>query len=280
MNLRKYISIWTRLAQMAFMMQVANRLASLGWLGGKCVRLIFFVIFIAAIFQHVPQVGGYSLTEIAFFFLTFNIVDILSQLFFRGIYMIGRDIREGDMDFYLIQPVNPLFRIASNLVDFLDFLTLIPVLIALAYILPHTLAGLTVTQSLTRVGLYLLLCANGVIIAFSVHVAIASLTVRTQQMENTIWLYRDLMSLGRFPTDVYPKTIQYVLTLALPIAVMVTIPTKALIGLLTVKTTIAACAISALWLYGSIRMWKSALKYYCSVSVNFPPHCFPPEEGE
>ena len=247
-------------------MQCANRLGSLGWLGGKCVRLIFFILFLTAIFRHVPTVGGYTLVEVAFFFLTYNIVDILAQLFFRGIYMIGRDIREGDMDFYLVQPINPLFRIASNLVDFLDFLTLIPVLVVMGFVLPQAFKNLDLVQSFTRMSLYLLLCVNGVVIAFSVHVAIASLTVRTQQMENTIWLYRDFMSLGRFPTDVYPAVLQYVLTFALPIAVMVSIPTKALIGIISLNTILSALAISAAWLYLSIQMWKSSLKHYCSVS--------------
>ena len=124
----RYAAIWWKLAQMSFLMQFANRWSSLGWLGGKMVRLVFFLIFLAAIFNHVPSVAGYSLKQVAIFFLTFNLVDIIAQIFLRGLYMIGRDIREGDMDFYLIQPVHPLFRISSNLVDFLDFILLTNIL--------------------------------------------------------------------------------------------------------------------------------------------------------
>ncbi|MBI2119962.1 MAG: ABC-2 family transporter protein, partial [Elusimicrobia bacterium] len=120
--MKKYLVVWWKLAQMAFLMQFANRWSSLGWLGGKIVRFVFFLVFITAIFKHISTVAGYNLQEVALFFLTFNVVDIIAQLFFRGLYMVGRDIREGDMDFYLIQPINPLFRISSNLIDFLDFL--------------------------------------------------------------------------------------------------------------------------------------------------------------
>ena len=153
--MRRYWAVWRRLAVMAFLMQFTNRWSSLGWLGGKLVRLAFFVLFIVSIFRHVPSVAGYSLEAVALFFLTFNLVDIVSQILIRGIYTVGRDIREGDMDFYLLQPVNPLFRISSNLVDFLDFLTLAPVLALAAYLLPKTLAPLNASEAFLRLALSL-----------------------------------------------------------------------------------------------------------------------------
>ena len=39
--MKLYLTVWWRLAQMAFLMQFANRWSSLGWLGGKLVRLVF-----------------------------------------------------------------------------------------------------------------------------------------------------------------------------------------------------------------------------------------------
>lgn len=251
---------------MSFMMQLANQWSSLGWLGGKLTRLVFFIIFLLAIFNHVQSIAGYSLIQASLFFLTFNIVDIIAQLFLRGIYMIGRDIREGDMDFYLIQPVNPLFRSASNLVDFLDFLTLLPVLILTGLVLMRTCASLPAGEIIRNMTLYFLLCLNGLVISFSLHVLIASLTVRTQQMENTIWLYRDMVSLGRFPVDVYSKPLQLILTFALPIGVMISFPTQALLGMLTVKKTVLAFSLSFGLLWLAMTAWRGALRHYCSVS--------------
>ena len=264
--MKKYVSVWWRLAQMAFLMQLANRWSSLGWLGGKMVRLVFFLIFLAAIFNHVPSVAGYSLKQVAIFFLTFNLVDIIAQIFLRGLYMIGRDIREGDMDFYLIQPVHPLFRISSNLVDFLDFITLIPVLALTLYFLKGVLTSLPPQEIWVNAALYCILCLNGVVIAFCLHVLIASVTVRTQQMENTIWLYRDLVSLGRFPVDVYTPFLQVLLTFALPVAVMVSFPAKVLLGTLSFKKIIFAFFLSGTLLAISLSVWKRAVRRYCSVS--------------
>ncbi len=263
---RKYVDVWLKLAQLSFLMQLANRWSSIGWLGGKVVRLGFFMLFLGAIFQKVPSVAGYSIKEVALFFVTFNIVDIVAQFFLRGIYMVGRDVREGDMDFYLIQPVNELFRISSNLVDFLDFLTLIPIVVLAWWILPDLLAPYSMSERIFRLGVYALLCANGVVIAFAVHVIIASLTVRTQQMENTIWLYRDLVSLGRFPIDIYNRSIRMILTFGLPLAVMISFPTKALLGILSWESFAFALALAAASFFLALKVWRNSLKHYCSVS--------------
>lgn len=264
--MKRYITVWFKLAQMSFLMQFTNRWSSLGWLGGKVVRLVFFMLFLGAIFKRVPSIAGYTIQEVTLFFVTFNLIDIVAQFFLRGIYMVGRDIREGDMDFYLIQPVNELFRVSSNLVDFLDFITLIPIVALGAWLLPDILAAQTAQQKIYNLVVYFLLCANGVAIAFAIHVVIASLTVRTQQMENTIWLYRDLISLGRFPIDIYGQTIRFILTFGLPIGVMVSFPTKALLGMLSPGKIVFALVFAAAAVMGSLAMWRNSLKHYCSVS--------------
>lgn len=262
----KYWIVWWRLAGMSFLVQCSTKLGSLGWLGGKVVRLIFYLVFLLAIFQHVPKVAGYSIYEVAFFFLTFNLIDILAQLFFRGIYMIGRDVREGDMDFYLSQPLNPLFRVSCNHVDFLDFLTLLPVLFLLGVVLPKILVIGMGVELLAKIFSYLLLCANGVLLVFAIHLWIAAFTVRTQQLENTIWLYRDLMSLGRFPIEIYREPLSWILTTILPIAVMISYPAKAFLGTLSVPATLYGFLLSGMFLLLGIFFWKKSLRHYCSVS--------------
>ena len=93
-TLRKYSRIWKRLAIMGFEIQTAHPLSSSGYLLGKFVRIAFFLVFLVAIFKHTQALVGYTLPEAALFFLTFNLVDILAQLFFRGIYGIRALIRK------------------------------------------------------------------------------------------------------------------------------------------------------------------------------------------
>lgn len=247
---------------MSYGVQAASPLSSVGYLLGKLMRVAFFLIFLAAIFQHTKALAGYSLEETALFFLTFNLVDILAQLFFRGIYGIRALIQEGDFDYFLIQPAHVLFRVSFNMVDFLDVVTGIPVLLITIYIMRRIPGALEPRH----VAAYIFLTLNGLLIAFAFHLAVAALAVLTQEMENTIWIYRDLMTLGRFPADIYSGSMRAVITFVIPIAVMTTFPAKAALGLLAGQWWVLAIFLSILSVVFGLSFWDYAVRQYTSVS--------------
>ncbi len=258
----KYSRIWLKLAVMSWGVQAATPLSSCGYLLGKLLRIAFFLIFLSAIFKHTQALAGYSLEEAALFFLTFNLVDILGQLFFRGIYGIRGMVREGDFDYYLIQPTNVLYRVCFNMVDFLDLITVLPVLWLTFYFFRQIPGGLRPFGLI----LYSLLTINGLFIAFAIHVLVASLAVLTQEMENTIWIYRDLMALGRFPADIYSGPMRLILTFVLPIAVMVSFPAKAYLGRLSGLALVYSIFVSIISVVLSVSFWAFATRKYTSIS--------------
>ncbi len=260
-EIRRYARLWARTASMSMQAQLTYRLGSAGFLIGKVVRLVFFFAFVAAVFDHVQTVAGYTLLETALFFLTFNIVDMIAQVFFRGVYNARRTVNEGDFDFYLIQPCSPLLRMVCSSVDALDVITLIPVLAMTAVVL-HRLPPLGFARGV----LYAALTLNAVALVFAVHVAVAALTVRTQELENAIWIYRDVMFMGRFPVDVYAAPVRWALTFGVPIAVMTSFPAKAFLGLLSPAWIAYAFALSAAALAASLAYWRASVARYTSSS--------------
>ena len=259
--LTKYWRIWVLTASMAMQAQLSYRLGSFGFLLGKMIRLVFFFLFIAAVFSHVESVAGYSLIETALFFLTFNLVDMAAQIFFRGVYGARRTVTEGDFDFYLIQPCSPLFRMTCSTVDFLDIVTIVPVLVMTAITF-----GRLPAATPAQLALYVLLVANGVALIFAVHVFVAGLAVRTQELENAIWIFRDVMFMGKFPVDVYSPAVRWALTLGIPVAVMTSFPAKALLGRLSPALTVYAFALTGAALFLSYRYWVGSVDRYTSSS--------------
>jgi ABC-2 type transport system permease protein len=260
--LKKYWGIWTRMASMSLQAQLTYPLGSVGFLVGKLIRLLFFFGFVIAIFRHTQSLAGFSLTEMALFFLTFNLVDMTAQIFFRGIYGARRTVTDGDFDFYLVQPCSPLFRMAFTTVDFLDIATILPVLVMLGPVFARLPAGL----GLGRYVLYVLMLLNGLGIALAIHVFVAGLAVRTQELENTIWIYRDVMFMGKFPVDIYGTAARWTLTLVVPVAVMATFPAKALLGTLSPAWTAYSFALDGVLLAASGRYWLNSVRRYTSSS--------------
>lgn len=260
--IRRYGRIWAALAHNSLSTQLSTSVASAGYLIGKLVRLLFFLTYLLAIFKHLPSLKGYTVQQMVLFFMTFNVVDVGAQFLFRGLYGVKYLIEEGDFDKILTQPAHALFRISSMGVDFLDLFTLIPV----GFITAWTLKQMPGVMTLNSVLLYVLLLGNAMIIAYAFHVLIGSLSVRTHEFESAIWVYRDVMTLARFPVTIYSDVLRGLFVTVLPIGVMVTFPAQALLGLLSWKGMAYAVALAVSLHLAAQAFWKSSLREYTSIS--------------
>jgi ABC-2 type transport system permease protein len=258
----RYGRIWSALARNSLHTQLSTTMASGGYLIGKIVRMVFFLSYLLAIFRHLPSVKGYSVHQMVLFFMTFNIIDVAAQFMFRGLYGVKYLIEEGDFDKILTQPAHALFRISSMGVDFLDLFTLVPVFFITAWALSKMPTGLTPGG----VALYVLLVANAMVIAYAFHVFIAAVSVRTHEFESAIWVYRDVMTLGRFPVTIYGDVLRGLLVTVVPVGVMVTFPAQALLGLISWKGILYACGLAAVLHLGAQAFWRASLREYTSIS--------------
>ncbi len=257
----RYIRVWIQLTRLAFSTYLSNRMDSGSYLVGKIIRFAFFWLMIVSIFRFTETMAGYTQYEVLLFFLTFNIVDVLSQAFFRGIYFFKKDIIKGTFDFALSKPNNALFFALFRMSDLLDFLFLIPIFGLLIFVLAH-IPNVTLISLL----LYSVFIVIGLIIQLGIHIFAAALTLRTLDSDNLVWLHRETIGIGRFPPEILSHTLQVIFTYIVPIIIAVAFPVKALLHELTSYDSIVACGVAVLFVYGSLLLWKHNLKHYSSAS--------------
>lgn len=257
----KYLKVWLRFAINAFEIQMMVRWALLIFLLGKSLRFFIFAVFIYMLVGHTKALAGYSLDQTMLFFLSFNLVDILSQLVFRDVYRFRAAVVEGTFDYYLIRPINVLFRSLMSGPDFMDFLTLIPIIAALIYLM----SSLNLLNPVGVFG-YVLLLIFAFIIATSCHILILSLAILTTEIDHAIMIYRDITSLGRVPVDVYQEPLRGLITFIIPVGVMMSFPAKFLLGLISWQMIIFSGALSFGILFFAIQIWHYSLKGYSSAS--------------
>ncbi|MBM4402214.1 MAG: ABC-2 family transporter protein [Candidatus Cloacimonetes bacterium] len=262
-TLKKYFRIWWKLAGNNFGTLVATRLSFFSYLSGKIIRFVFFWIFLIALVEKSEVLAGYSPREVLLFYLVFNVIDIFTQTLLRGTYAIGHQlVKEGKFDFILAQPVNPLFRSVSNIIDLIDFATLLPLFPLLGLV---TLK-LPITPNFSQFVIFLLLTISGLTIAFAFHFLAAGIAVLTFESHHVMFLYRNLLNMVRFPIDIYPQALQFVMTVFVPVGVMVAFPAKALLGLLSWQWVVYSFAVAAVFLFGSLKFWNFSLRHYQSAS--------------
>lgn len=259
--MKRYVRIWLILTARVTQIAFASRLGVFTFSLGKLIRFVFFLSFLLFLLTKTKTLAGYNIWEVVLIFVTFNLVDTISQFFLREVYRFRGYIVSGDFDYILLRPISPLFRSLFGGSDIIDGLTLIPLVIFLGYVISHL-------QQVTIVGgiLYILLLCNALLIAFSFHIFALALGVITTEVDNAIWIFRDISQLGRVPVEVYREPVRWLFTFILPVAAMITIPSHALIGIISLTGIFIACCFSSGLLLLSAIAWKYALRQYTSAS--------------
>lgn len=258
--LSRYIKIWWMLTRNSFTIILGQRNSLLIFLFGKILRFVFFITFLFFLISGSKGLVGYDTNQIIFFFLTFSLISTTSQFIFREVYRFRSKITKGDFDLTLIKPVNPLFISIMGGADFIDLITLPP----LIYLTFHY--GALLDPNLIQVILYLFLILNSLVISAAFYILIISLGIITLEMDHTLLMFRDLETLGRFPIDIYKQPIRGILTYLVPIGIMMSVPVKALIGLVSFSGALGFLIFGILVFMLSLRFWNFALKRYTSAA--------------
>src|SRR3972149_5715549 len=98
------------------------------------------------------------------------------------------------------------------------------------------------------------------------YVKIALFIFLTGKVLRFVFIYRDIINLGKLPVDIYSEPIRSIITYLIPVGVMITLPAKALMGLVSPIGIIATLGIGAVALVASYRCWHFALTRYTSAS--------------
>jgi len=230
------------------------------FLTGKLVRFAFFSAFLYYLVLGVDRLAGYSVGQTIFFFLTFNIVDVLAQFLFREVYRFRPLVVSGDFDLILTKPYRALFRALLGGADVIDLATIPLLIAALVYV------GSSLNPTVFHTFLFTLLLINGLLISAAFHIAVLALGIITLEIDHTIMIYRDLTNLGRLPVDIYKQPLRGIITFFIPVGIMITLPAKALMGLVTFYGVLFSFVLGITAIGLSLRFWDFALKHYTSAS--------------
>ncbi|MBI2622353.1 ABC-2 family transporter protein [Candidatus Microgenomates bacterium] len=257
----KYIKVWYLLTVNSFSTALVSRFGAVLFFTGKLIGFFFFLLFLMLLVDRTQTLIGYSLWQVILFFLTFNLIDTISQFFFREVYRFRYQVVTGNFDLILVRPINPLFRALAGGADFLDLVTIPLLLISIVYA-----AGKVESITFTNATFYILLTLNGLVLSTAFHVLVLAIAILTTEIDHTIMIYRDITKMGRVPIDIYNQLLRGLLTFVVPVGLMMTFPVKALLGLLSWPGIIISFAMGAIFFFASLKLWSYSLRHYSSAS--------------
>jgi ABC-2 type transport system permease protein len=261
-DFKKNVKVWLMVSSRAAQVQLINPRAAALFVLGKIVRFLIFFVFLFRVVLVSGAFCGYQWQAIMVFFLVFNLIDIITQFLFRGVYRFRPLVVSGDYDLELLKPLPSFFRPIFGWTDVLDLITLVP--LGGYFIWFLITSGLVI--GVFEIGLFLIFLANSLLISFAFHLFVCSICILTTEIDHLVWVYRDLTSMARFSTDIYPVIIQRLLTFALPVVILITVPAKAILGLLSWPWIFFSFVLGGVSLWLSFRFWFYALRRYSSAS--------------
>ena len=235
---------------------VVNLLLSLMWLGWDLLSL-------GIIFTNTPSLGGWGPGEVIALLGVFRLVNtLMGALIWPNTERFNTGVRDGSLDYLLLQPVNSLFLISfSRIVLWRAW----DVVLGLGLIL----YGLGQSQAVggpLNVLVFVLLMASGAAIIYSLWIVLIAFTFWFTKFDNNVTILQALLEAGRYPATVYPPWLRMIVTFVVPVAVATTVPLQALRGDLAAWQIGVFLAVSAASLWVAARVWRAGIKRYSGAS--------------
>ncbi len=257
--MKKNIRIFLLYTYYSMKTQFQHRASALSFLLGKILKFTLYLFFLYALVTHTKLLAGYTVSQSLVFFLTFNFMDSAVQMLFREVYRFKPLVVNGELDGVLTKPYHPFLKVLFGGVDSLDVIMTLPYLLILAYVIWSGKG-----YSPLHLFFYFILLINGFILAAGFHILILAMTVFTEEVDHFIMLYRDATRMVAFPIDIYRGPVHAFLMFIIPVGIMMAVPVKSLFGTLSTGVLFASIAISLVFFFGSLYVWKIALKKYQS----------------
>ena len=206
-------------------------------------------------------VGGYTVGECAICFAVMVLSFSLMECFFRGFDHFAGLVRNADFDRMLVRPRGLVFQVLCHKIEFGRLGKLIQALIALAI----GIALSPVEWTLARVGVLLLMIAGGTVVFAGLAWIYAGLCFFTLEgLECVNVFLHGARDFGKYPLDVYGKTLLKFCTYVIPYALFQYYPLTYLLGRSDSALRAIAPVFTPLFLIPCALLWKVGVKKYKS----------------
>jgi ABC-2 type transport system permease protein len=230
--------------------------------------------FYTVVFHYAPSIGadtGWEKYPFFIFMATALLINSVVQAFFMSnAHELGELVRTGSLDFALLKPMDTQFLISFTRVDWSSLGNCV----IGAALLGYSMFQLHYMPGLMEWVLYPVYLLCGVVIYYSLMIALASTSVWLGRNQTLVdfWFY--ITNFSRYPMEIYSGTwgtpLRLIFTFCIPVLVVVNVPARLLLRPLMPQTpsewllpvfTIAAAIFSlifarwvfqrALWSYRS-----------------------------
>ena len=235
---------------------VINIALNIMWLGWDLLSL-------SIIFNNTTTIGGWGFPQLIALLGVFRLINtMMIALVWPNTEKFNQSIRDGSMDYTILQPVNSMFLTTFSRITIWRVWDLILALVLIT--IGISMAGESISPF--QILIFVLLAVSGIIVIYSIWIVLIALTFWFTKFDNNVTIMQALLDSGRYPVSVYPVWLRIIITYVIPIAVATTVPLQGLRGDLNFGRVSIFLAIGILSFLVASRVWKAGLKRYSGAS--------------
>ncbi len=264
----RYVRLWLAFARFGLVRELAFRTNFLVKIAVEILWLSLLLLFYHTVFQQTSMVAEWNQHEFLFFVgCYFTLGGLIETLFLENCNQFADLVRTGDLDFYLLKPIDEQFLVTCRNLDW----SCAPNVLMGAGVMVYSLVHHPTWEfDAVTVGLFLVLFGCGVALAYGFLLLLTSASVwfmRNQSLFEMWWLFTTLM---RYPREIFfrpwAEPAGWFFSFVVPIMLVINVPARLMVKTLEPAFVGYMVAATLVVLYSSRCFFRLALRRYRSAS--------------
>src|SRR6185436_4309689 len=181
---------------------IISILLNIMWLGWELLSL-------SIIFNNTDTIAGWGMPELIALLGVFRLVNtMMIALIWPNTEKFNQSIRNGSMDYTILQPVNSMFLVTFSRITVWRIWDLALAITLIVIGINMTGDSTTAAHILT----FMLLALTGTIVIYSLWIVLIALTFWFTKFDNNVTIMQALLDSGRYPVTVYPVWMRIIVT--------------------------------------------------------------------
>lgn len=221
------------------------------------------ILFFHVIYLHTPMLAGWTQDQMIIFIAGYLLCDALNMtIFSNNVWWLPQFINRGDLDYYLIRPVSPLFFLSLREFAANSFVNLF---VAIGFFI-YALTQYQTPFEWYQLAFYILMLFNGVLLQFCIQLLFVLPTFWIQSQRGLLDFFYAISFAGERPDRIYKGFVRILFTYVVPLSLIASYPARLFMDPFDPWTLIHFIGMTIVFWGIVLTVWKKGLRSYSSAS--------------
>lgn len=222
------------------------------------------ILMFGTIFTSVDQINGWEFYQIVVFVGTFTIVDGLAMgTYFFGVISLPEKIRSGELDVYIVKPVDTLFLVSFNQIDPGSLLVSVLGMLMVGY--GMSMEG--ATPNVAQIGIYILAVVSMYILMYSLMVLLRTISFWFVKVKSLMDIENSVIEMAfMVPGSAFKGVVKILFMIVIPYGLLASGPTYVLTEWMSLPFYGLVFGISIVFYSMARLFFKKGMSIYSSAS--------------